>query len=269
MVKTYHRPIYRIPTLIDSTANTMAHSTKTHNKTKFTKRVYTTKTICIYIDRLDNLTQSSWTTASTLLKIYESTEYISSLAMVHYIFMNPYGTKRFKLIRERLRTTIRTPQNYTWWRNTHNHVVYAKVAKHIRHMYIGMSIVGIHKRELSRKRKTKQVINQKLVSCEPAIRYWIATRTNNFFIPVVIAIHESRTSTLASEASFIARWTQSLNMPHIQRYLKGTTNRTNKNIHNATEQIPCISKPVVAESPQTIQNSSTAMATQTTKPNQH
>ena len=48
-------------------------------------------------------------TSSTLLKIHESTQYISSLAMVHYIFMNPYGTQRFKLIRQRLRTTIRTP----------------------------------------------------------------------------------------------------------------------------------------------------------------
>ena len=155
---------------------------------------------------------------SPILPCFKQLTYVHGLVCLYIIFNTKTPTTQHKMWQTRLSNISIHPSNYTWWRFIHKHVVYLKIDINSKHAYVGMTSNDIENRELSRKRKQKQVDKDLFVQCEPAIRFWKKTKTSHKFPPIIIHTTTSTTLALATESFLVSKWQPSLNMPFITQH---------------------------------------------------
>ena len=102
----------------------------------------------------------------------------------------------------------------------HSNVVYLRFHPHRQAYYIGSSILSLFDREMSRKRKYRQLCSGITAYYEPALRYWKLTRT--FFQHAVIPLQLTSDSltTRSTEISFQQHYRPQLNHPWINPLLR-------------------------------------------------
>ena len=102
----------------------------------------------------------------------------------------------------------------------HPNVVYLRFHPHRQAYYIGSSILSLFDREMSRKRKYRQLCSGINAYYEPALRYWKRTRT--FFQHAVIPLRltSDTLTTRSTEISFQQQYRPQLNHPWINPLLR-------------------------------------------------
>ena len=102
----------------------------------------------------------------------------------------------------------------------HSNVIYLRFHPHRQAYYIGSSILSLFDREMSRKRKYRQLCSGITAYYEPALRYWKRTRT--FFQHAVIPLQFTSDSltTRSTEISFQQQYRPQLNHPWINPLLR-------------------------------------------------
>ena len=150
-----------------------------------------------------------------VLQTAQILQYVRSYTAVWYVQYNADASETLQTIRRRFACQRIVPNTYTWDFHHSELAVYFKFSFLNKHSYVGMTAVNVTNRERTRLAKHKQVDAGKLVSCEPAVRYWQKHQSLHHYVIVVVANPPTITATLAMEARLIATWQPSLNMPHI------------------------------------------------------
>ena len=101
-----------------------------------------------------------------------------------------------------------------------SNVVYLRFHPHRQAYYIGSSVLSLFDREMSRKRKYRQLCSGITAYYEPALRYWKRTRT--FFQHAVIPLQltSDTLTTRSTEISFQQQYRPQLNHPWINPLLR-------------------------------------------------
>ena len=102
----------------------------------------------------------------------------------------------------------------------HPHVVYLRFHPHRQAYYIGSSTLSLFDREMSRKRKYRQLCSGTTAYFEPALRYWRRTRT--FFQHAVLPLQltSDALTTRSTEISLQQQFRPQLNHPWINPLLR-------------------------------------------------
>ena len=112
--------------------------------------------------------------------------------------------------------------SYTLNRSISKFVVFAKISLSRSQCYIGMTSVGMHKRNLARGRKLRQLQQGYLVNCEPALRWWHKDHSYDPCMCIILKIHDSTHATMMSKLMLIAQFQPSLNTPFIHKFFNST-----------------------------------------------
>ena len=113
-------------------------------------------------------------------------------------------------------------KTYTREWATHNNIFYGKVSLTCSQAYIGMTTIGMHKRDLARDRKYKQLLRGRLVSCEPALRWWTSTKSYKHFMSIVLTNEPNQLQTITREQELILQIQPALNAPAIYKFYNHT-----------------------------------------------
>ena len=184
----------------------------------------------------------SWAHALTILNI------------IHRLQVN---THRMQTWTKRLTNRGIDARSYTFEFHHHRHVVYAKISPNYKLSYIGMTSKTVQGRENSRKRKTKQISQEKLVQAELALRWWHRTGSYDTFATIVVHRAATRLPVITKEQLLIQRWQPELNFPWILRLPLST----NPFLEPPTPPIPECRSKTLAKSPEATPNYDLAMVT--------
>ena len=99
-------------------------------------------------------------------------------------------------------------------------VVYLRFHPHRQAYYIGSSILSLFDREMSRKRKYRQLCSGINAYYEPALRYWKRTRTFFQHAVIPLQLNTDTLTTRSTEISFQQQYRPQLNHPWINPLLR-------------------------------------------------
>ena len=99
-------------------------------------------------------------------------------------------------------------------------VVYLRFHPHRQAYYMGSSILSLFDREMSRKRKYRQLCSGINAYYEPALRYWKRTRTFFQHSVIPLQLNTDTLTTRSTEISFQQQYRPQLNHPWINPLLR-------------------------------------------------
>ena len=143
----------------------------------------TRKTLCFNILQWTNTILPS-TDHGTLLPLFQPLLYLQALITLTCIFHIP-NTSHIQTWKNRFLQINITPKTYTAAHHKHLFVTYVKIDLQQQKTYIGETYKGISERELTRRRKLKQLHNDRNASCELALHYWHNTKTYHNYSTIV------------------------------------------------------------------------------------
>ena len=163
-----------------------------------------------------------------LLPLFPAGLYLQSLCAlitIHYFTQNKHQTTW----KQKLKQVNINPQTYTATWHQHKYITYIKINTLTNKVYVGETYKGIAERELTRRRKLKQLEQDRNASCELALHYWKNTNTYHKYATIVTHHVQHASLTKLQELSNISKWQPSLNPPIVQKILK-----TNKYIQSSS-----------------------------------
>ena len=94
---------------------------------------------------------------------------LCDLMYIHELHVNSIYNRTW---RTKLRKAKVYPSKYSLQDHLHPNAVYLKFHRNQTMFYVGSTSVGVHKRDQTRLRKLRQLQKNRLVHCEPALRWW-------------------------------------------------------------------------------------------------
>ena len=166
-----------------------------------------------------------------LLPLFQPALYLQSLTTLNIIFYLNCN-HHLNTWKKRLQNININPTSYTPQFHRHPFVTYVKISHLQAKTYVGETYKGVHERELTRRRKLKQLNCDRNASCELALHYWKNTNTYHKFATIVTHNVQNSGDTKLQELSNISIWQPQLNPPIVQKILK-----TNKYVHSTSFNI--------------------------------